>query len=162
MCTISLRPGVEQWNGDIVTPAYGQSGSHIKRVNQKGSCKKPNHGQNELARIQSIVMMSIKKFVEMAKNGAFPKFLPSDKTGQNVRKNITETFTPGIIKTARQTEAVDNMIPTQSDQKFDDLPEISDSDIEEVIRSVQENEDTITDKAKVFNVDSLLNDPYTL
>lgn len=35
------------------------------------------------------------------------------KTGQNVRKNITETFTPGIIKTARQTEAVDNMIPTQ-------------------------------------------------
>lgn len=37
MCTISLRPGVEQWNGDIVTPAYGQSGSHIKRVNQKGA-----------------------------------------------------------------------------------------------------------------------------
>ncbi|XP_015367649.1 PREDICTED: uncharacterized protein LOC107164368 [Diuraphis noxia] len=107
-------------------------------------------------------MMSIKQFIQMAKNGAFPTFLPSDKSGQNVRKNITETSASELTNIARQTEAVDNIIPTQADQKCDVLPEISDSDIEEVIRSIQDNQDPITDKAKVFNVDSLLNDPYTL
>jgi len=45
---------------------------------------------------------------------------------------------------------------------LDDLPVLSDSDIEEVIRSIQDNHDTITDKVVGFNVDSLLNDPYTL
>lgn len=39
---------------------------------------------------------------------------------------------------------------------------ISYSDIEEVIKSIQDNQDTITDKVMDFNVDSLLNDPYTL
>lgn len=39
---------------------------------------------------------------------------------------------------------------------------ISDLDIEEVIRSIQDNQEPIADKVMEFNVDALLNDPYTL
>lgn len=49
-----------------------------------------------------------------------------------------------------------------ADQNVDDLPVISDLDIEEFIESIQDNQDPNADKVKEFNVDSLLNDPYTL
>ncbi|KAL4127355.1 hypothetical protein QTP88_011529 [Uroleucon formosanum] len=54
------------------------------------------------------------------------------------------------------------LISCRSDQNVDDLPVISDLDIEEFIESIQDNQDPNADKVKEFNVDSLLNDPYTL
>lgn len=42
------------------------------------------------------------------------------------------------------------------------MPVISGLDIEEFIRSIQDNQEPIADKVMEFNVDALLNDPYTL
>jgi hypothetical protein len=45
---------------------------------------------------------------------------------------------------------------------LDYLPELTDLDIEEVIANQPNNEEVITPKVNNFNVDSLLNDPYSL
>ncbi|CAI6356606.1 unnamed protein product [Macrosiphum euphorbiae] len=100
--------------------------------------------------------------IQMAKEREYPTSPPLDNSGQSVPKNINKTSTSGTINEAQQNEAVDNIISTQSDQNVDDLPVISDLDIEEVIRSIQDNQEPIADKVMEFNVDALLNDPYTL
>ncbi|XP_003241797.1 uncharacterized protein LOC100569174 [Acyrthosiphon pisum] len=103
--------------------------------------------------------------IQMAKEREYPTSSPLDNSGQGVPKNINKTSTSGTINAARQNaidEAVDNIIRTLSDENVDDLPVISDLDIEEVIRSIQDNQEPIADKVMEFNVDALLNDPYTL
>ncbi|XP_060858873.1 uncharacterized protein LOC132936199 [Metopolophium dirhodum] len=100
--------------------------------------------------------------IQMAKEREYPSSSTLDNSGQSVPKNINKTSTSETINAAPKNEAVDNITPKQSDQNVDDLPVISDLDIEEVIRSIQDNQEPIADKVMEFNVDALLNDPYTL
>ncbi|XP_060881994.1 uncharacterized protein LOC132953636 [Metopolophium dirhodum] len=82
-----------------------------------------------------------------------PRSSPHGNTGQDA--HIIEKSDTELIN-----EEFYNKILAQFDQKSDViLPEITDLDIEEVIRSMKDNQDVTTDK---FDVDSLLNDPHSL
>uniref|UniRef100_A0A2S2P5X0 Uncharacterized protein n=1 Tax=Schizaphis graminum TaxID=13262 RepID=A0A2S2P5X0_SCHGA len=83
--------------------------------------------------------------------------------GINAWKNIIEETAAEILSVASQTRAMDNIdVLSLNVQNLDDLPVLTDLDIEEVIANQQNNEEVITPKVNNFNVDSLLNDPYSL
>ncbi|XP_015367643.1 PREDICTED: uncharacterized protein LOC107164361 [Diuraphis noxia] len=105
-----------------------------------------------------------------ASTGSIPKArsstIPRSSPHNNAVQDVNMIETPGYELT---NDVLSHIIQTQFNQKIDDvLPKLDDLDIEEVIEHLQnnhdkqdnlENKDVTTYK---FNVDSLLNDPYTL
>ncbi|XP_026819166.1 transcription initiation factor TFIID subunit 9-like [Rhopalosiphum maidis] len=77
-------------------------------------------------------------------------------TGRKVMKKSTKITAAEMLNATRQTEAISNAkTTTQSDLSLDDLTDI---DIDEIIGSQQNNQDSDGD----FNLDSLLCDPNGL
>ncbi|XP_025202187.1 transcription initiation factor TFIID subunit 9-like [Melanaphis sacchari] len=84
-------------------------------------------------------------------------------TGLNAWKNMIERTAAEILNMDKLTRTDANInIPILTGQCPDELPVLTDLDVEEVISDQQNNQEVTTHKVNDFNVDALLNDPYSL